>query len=99
MGAWSLQNGTLSVFVNSAKSVLVRVFDLVGNEIHAKSFTGSGENSVNLQRHSVQGRYVVNVQQGSRREVFTLSASGNISGMFLNENSSYAENQVLKKGT
>ena len=93
-GSWSLHQGTLSISVSSATPLQVKVFDLVGNEVLSKRISGIGEHSLNLQKLSSHGKYVVNVQQGSRREVFTLSAGENISGTFLSGNS---KSKVLKK--
>ena len=97
VGSWALQNGVLSISSNSTASFQVKIFDLVGNEIFSKKMSGSGVHSLNLQRISAKGKYVVNLLQGNRREVFALSSTENLSGTFSNGKTSVSESKVFKK--
>lgn len=80
-GHFSLANGVLSFSQNGSTPVQVKIFDMVGNQVFARTLQGSGSVDLNSVIES-QGTYLARVKLGSAQETIRFSATGNYSGSF-----------------
>lgn len=81
IGHFSLINGILNFTQGGSAPVQVKVFDMMGNQVLAKTLQGSG--TVDLAASiQAQGTFVAKVQMGSAQETVRFSTYGYASGSF-----------------
>ena len=78
-GSFSMNNGVLNFSQNGSNPVQVKIFDMVGNQVFAQTFQGSGSVDLNSVIEA-QGTYLARIKLGSAQESIRFSASGNFSG-------------------
>lgn len=78
-GGFSLSNGVLNFTQNGNSPVQVKVFDMVGNQVFAQTFQGTGSVDLNSVIEA-QGTYLARIKLGSAQETIRFSASGNYKG-------------------
>ena len=78
-GGFSVTNGVLNFTQNGSNPVQVKIFDMVGNQVFAQTFQGSGSVDLNSVIEA-QGTYLARVKLGSAQETIRFNASGNFSG-------------------
>lgn len=78
-GGFSVTNGVLNFTQNGSNPVQVKIFDMVGNQVFAQTFQGSGAVDLNSVIEA-QGTYLARVKLGSAQETIRFNASGNFSG-------------------
>jgi poly(3-hydroxybutyrate) depolymerase len=74
-----MNNGVLNFSQNGSNPVQVKIFDMVGNQVFAQTFQGSGSVDLNSVIEA-QGTYLARIKLGSAQESIRFSASGNFSG-------------------
>ena len=90
-GNFSLNNGILSFSQGGSTPVQVKVFDMMGNQVFAKTLQGSGSVDLGTVVKS-QGTYLAKIKLGSAQESIRFTASGKYSGAIASSNT-----RVLKK--
>lgn len=90
-GNFSLNNGILSFSQGGSTPVHVKVFDMMGNQVFAKTLQGSGSVDLGTVVKS-QGTYLAKIKLGSAQESIRFTASGKYSGAIASSNT-----RVLKK--
>ena len=78
-GGFSVTNGVLNFTQSGSTPVQVKIFDMVGNQVFAQTFQGSGSVDLNSVIEA-QGTYMARVKLGSAQETIRFNASGNFSG-------------------
>ena len=78
-GGFSVTNGVLNFTQNGSNPVQVKIFDMVGNQVFAQTFQGSGSVDLNSVIEA-QGTYLARVKLGSAQETIRFTASGSFSG-------------------
>ena len=78
-GSFSMNNGVLNFAQNGNAPVQVKIFDMVGNQVFAQTFQGSGSVDLNSVIEA-KGTYMARVKLGSAQETIRFNASGNFSG-------------------
>ena len=80
-GGFSVTNGVLNFTQNGSNPVQVKIFDMVGNQVFAQTFQGSGAVDLNsVIEAQGTGTYLARVKLGSAQETIRFNASGNFSG-------------------
>lgn len=78
-GGFNVSNGVLNFTQSGSTPVQVKIFDLVGNQVFAQTFQGSGSVDLNSVIEA-KGTYMARVKLGSAQETIRFNASGNFSG-------------------
>jgi poly(3-hydroxybutyrate) depolymerase len=78
-GGFSVTNGVLNFTQSGNSPIQVKIFDMVGNQVFAQTFQGSGSVDLNSVIEA-QGTYLARVKLGSAQETIRFNASGNFSG-------------------
>ena len=79
VGHFSVMNGILNFTQGTSAPVQVKVFDMNGNRLFAKTLLGSGTVDLAATIQS-SGTYVAQIQLGSAREIVRFSTYGKVSG-------------------
>ena len=88
-GGFSVTNGVLNFTQNGSTPVQVKIFDMVGNQVFAQTFQGSGSVDLNSVIEA-QGTYLARVKLGSAQETIRFNASGSFSGSAMQKHQALA---------
>ena len=88
-GGFSVTNGVLNFTQNGNTPVQVKIFDMVGNQVFAQTFQGSGSVDLNSVIEA-QGTYLARVKLGSAQETIRFNASGSFSGSAMQKHQALA---------
>lgn len=97
-GGFSVTNGVLNFTQNGSNPVQVKIFDMVGNQVFAQTFQGSGAVDLNSVIEA-QGTYLARVKLGSAQETIRFNASGSFSGSAMQKHQALMKIDGTEKDT